>query len=53
MKTIELESLFGNNDILSLTETQQKMGKSTLATMSNMSRICEMSRQKGGGRMIL
>ena len=27
MKAIELESLFGNNDILCLTETQQKLEK--------------------------
>ena len=27
MKAIELESLFGNNDILCLTETQQELRK--------------------------
>ena len=49
MKAIELESLFGNNDILCLTETQQKMEKVNFS--KNVKYVTSM--RDGGGLMIL
>ena len=54
MKAIELESLFGNNDILCLTETQQKMEKVNFSkNVKYVTSMQDVEEKKGGGLMIL
>ena len=54
MKAIELESLFGNNDILCLTETQQKLEKINFSKIVKyVTSMRDVKEKKGGGLMIL
>ena len=54
VKAIELESLFGNNDILCLTETQQKMEKINFSkNVKYVTSMRDVEEKKGGGLMIL
>ena len=54
LKAIELESLFGNNDILCLTETQQKLGKKLFSkNVKYVTSMRDVKEKKSGGLMIL
>ena len=54
VKAIELESLFWNNDILCLTEAQQKMEKVNFSkNVKYVTSMRDVEEKKGGGLMIL
>ena len=54
VKAIESESLFGNNDILCLTETRQKLEKINFSkNVKYVTSMRDVKGKKGGGLMIL
>ena len=54
VKAIELESLFGNNDILCLTETKQKMEENNFSKNGKyVTSMQDVEEIQGGGLMIL
>ena len=54
VKAVELEHLFENNDILCLTETQQKIGKISFSrSLKYITSMQDVKGKKGGGLMIL
>ena len=54
VKAIELENLFGNKDILCLTETQQKLEKNNFSkNVKYVTSMRDVKEKKGGGLMIL
>ena len=54
VKAVELEHLFENNDILCLTETQQKIEKISFnKSIKYITSMRDVKEKKGGGLMIL